>query len=114
MTDPIDPMNPPPKPTAQVAVYSDVIGVEMAVAFLMRYGGAGCYIPKMPTGQHELVAFMGMDNVLALSRRANLPARVPLAKPWLARYWAWKGDSVSQIARKLKSTDTIVRRWVRS
>jgi hypothetical protein len=112
MTDPFDPFDPTPHPTAQVAVFADVMGLDKAVQFLMIYGGGECYFPKRPEPGSELVKLLGREVVIQMAKRPNVPRRVPLAKPWLAHYFAAKGDSTIEIARKLKATDTTVRRWL--
>ena len=103
----------PPKPTAQVAVFSDLIGIDLTVAFLMQFGGAGLHIPSRPLEDHELVVLLGRENVERLARATNIPSRIPLAKPWLAQYFRAKGDAVATIARKLKTSDNNVYKWTK-
>lgn len=103
-----------PKPPAQVAVFSDVIGVVLTVELLMQFGGAEYHFPKRANSSHELVALIGQDLADKLACASNLPKRIPLAKPWLARYFASQGEGAAQIARKLKSSDTAVRKWITS
>ena len=98
-----------PKPPAQVAVFSDLIGVELTVEFLMKFGGAEYHFPKRATAKHELVALLGREMTQRLASAPNLPKRILLVKPWLARYFSSQGEGVSEIARKIKSSDTTVR-----
>ena len=100
-----------PKPTAQAAVFFDILGVPLAVKFLMKFGGGEFYFPKRADSSHELVKLVGQDLTDKLGEAANIPRRIPLAKPWLALYFASQGEDVTCIARKLRASDTAVRKW---
>lgn len=105
-----------PRPPAHVAPYIDALGVETALRFFLHFGGAEMRIPKHPKGNSELVVHFGMDAALALSalaERVMLQPRVPMPKPWIARYLkVVDGCTVTAIARRLHASDVAVRRWI--
>lgn len=105
------PTAPYPKPTAQVEPYVDVLGTELAIEFLLTFGGAPLYIPENPGEKPELVAVIGVDRTRALAaQKHRLQARVPLAKHWLIRCLHARGLPVLRIARKRHMSDVSVRR----
>ncbi|WP_442771783.1 helix-turn-helix domain-containing protein [Paenirhodobacter enshiensis] len=102
------------KPPAHIAVYLDVLGLDLTVEFLLHFGGTELYIPVNSKGRGELVALVGDERAAALAERIDrLPSRVPTGKPWLAEVFQSRGLSVVQIARRLHVTDVAVRRWFR-
>ncbi len=104
---------PMPHPTAQVAAYVEVLGADLAVDFLLTFGGADLYLPRDPKGGSEVEALIGADRLKSLAARSDLQQRVPLAKRWLAKMLNWKGYSKAHIARKLRSTTASVARYLR-
>lgn len=104
---------PMPRPTAQVAPYVEVMGADMAVQFLLAYGGAELYLAENPKGCAAHEHLIGADNAKALAAVAHrLQKRVPLAKRWLAAMLSWQGHSAAHIARTLRVSDVSVRRWL--
>ena len=105
-----------PRPPAHIAPYVDALGVETALRFFLHFGGAELRIPRNPKPGSELVTHFGMDVAHALSalaERVVLQPRVPMPKPWIARYLKTvDGCSVSAIARRLHASDVAVRRWI--
>jgi len=109
------PARPMPKPTAQVAPFVEAMGHELAIAFLLRFGGSEPTLPKSPCGRSEAERLVGPEALAALARRAHLlPRRVPLANRWLAACLFAQGHSTSEIARRLRASDVSVRRWLRT
>lgn len=105
---------PLPKPTAQVKPYVDVLGYDLAVTFLLTFGGAEMTLSATPTGRSRLVAVVGHDKAKALAEHSHLlQKRVPLAKRWLTAYLACQGHSAAEIARQLRVTDSSVRVWLK-
>lgn len=103
-----------PRPTAQVAPFVDALGLDLAVAFLLAFGGADLNLPADPKGHSMVVARIGYDNAKALSDEAHrIPRRVPLANRWLAHVLAWKGHSAASIARQLRVSNVTVRQWLK-
>lgn len=103
-----------PKPPAQIAPYIEVLGIDLAVEFILQFGGAELYLSRDPKGKSKLVKLVGPDRAKALGKIANtLQRRVPLVKSWTANYLAWKGMSVVEIARTLRVSDVAVRGWLK-
>jgi len=105
--------HPMPRPTAQVAPYVDVLGAELAVVFLMRYGGAELSLADDPNGRASHEGLLGYDKAKALAAQPRLQKRVPLAKRWLAAMLHWQGNSTAAIALQLRVSDVSVRRWLK-
>ncbi len=109
------PVLPYPKPTAQVAPYVEALGFDMAITFLLQFGGAELYIAKDPKSRGQLEALVGADRAKALGAIDHrLQRRVPLAKPWLAVCFATRGMGTAEIARMLRTSDTSVRKWLKT
>ena len=103
----------PRRVPAQVEPEVEALGLDLAVAVILHFGGTELYIRRGVDVSSELAALVGPDGVAALAGWADrLPRRVPLAKPWLAAVMAWRGESVHQIARTLRTTDVTVRKWL--
>ena len=105
-----------PRPTAQVQPYVDALGIEDAIRFLLAFGAQSFTSPPTPGAggrSKRCSAPTRPDKARALAAEAHrLPARVPLAKPWLARCLAARGESAATIARTLRTTDVTVRKWL--
>jgi len=102
-----------PRPPAHVQPYVEALGAELALTFLLHFGGADLYIPANPTGRSELVKVIGEDGALALYRiRDKLQYRVPTAKPWIAQMLKEKGLSKADIARKMHVIVPTVTKWL--
>ena len=101
-----------PRPTAQVAAYVEVLGAELAVQFILQFGGAQLYLPDDPKGGGEVEKLVGYDKAKELAARPSLPRRIPLAKRWLAEMLDWKGYSKAAIARTLRVSDGTVSRYL--
>ena len=102
-----------PRPTAQVAPYVEVLGAELAVTFLLSYGGAELYLANDPKGRASHEAMMGHDKAKALAAHPGLQRRIPLAKRWLAAMLDRQGNSTAAIARQIRVSDVSVRRWLK-
>lgn len=102
------------RPTAQVQPYVDALGADLAVAFLLEFGGAEMSVPVAPNGRSAHEAFLGPEGASRLSLvKDRLQKRVPLAKAWLAAMLDWQGHTVAQIARKLRVSDVSARRMLK-
>lgn len=107
-------MTPPPRPPAHVAPYVEALGHDLAVEFLLRFGGGELPIPEAPTLRGRLVAALGPEAAARLAAvRDRLPRRVPVASPWLARALAAQGLPVAEIARHVRASDVTVRNWIK-
>lgn len=102
------------RPTAQVEIFVEVLGEDLAIEFLMKFGGAMLSLSQKPRESSELVQLVGIENAIALGERADrIPARIPMAKPYIASVWRTKGLPVQEIARKLRASDVAVRGWLK-
>jgi len=96
-----------------VAPYVDVLGVDLTVQLLLKFGGAELYIPTNPKGKSRLEALIGAQKTRELARSAHLlPRRVPLANGWIAACLNVQGWTTSDIARCLRISDVTARRYL--
>ena len=60
-------------------------------------------------------AVLGFDKAKALASHPTLTRQkhLPQAKRWLCEMRARQGHSTAEIARKVRASDTVVRRWVK-
>ncbi len=107
------PARPMPKPTAQVAPYVDCLGPELAVTFLLAYGGGELYLARDPKGRSAVETLVGSEGVRAMSAHHRIGERVrpPLAKRWLASVLLWQGHPVAHVARTLRVSEDSVYKW---
>lgn len=103
---------PFPKPIAQVEPFVRVLGIDLTVEFLLRFGGSEAYFAANPGEKSAVVRLIGAENAVALAK-LDLPRTVPLANPWLAEVLRWRGQSTAAIARTLRVTEATIRRWRR-
>lgn len=108
------PARPMPRVTAQVDPYVKSLGPELAVTFLLHYGGAELYIRTRPDAGTGYADLIGLDGAKSLAEYTDrMQRRVPLAKSWLTAMLDWQGYSVPEIARKLRVSDVSVRRMLK-
>ncbi len=100
-----------PRPPAHIEPYVRVLGADLAVRFLMEFGGAELYLAKTPKGSSRAEVLLGPDRFAALAA-LGLPRRVPTGKPWLARVLKQEGLSTAEIARRLHVSDVTVRSYL--
>lgn len=106
---------PAPKPTAQVELFVQVLGLDDTLRFLHAFGGTEVFIAKDPTHRSQIVRLLGQDKADALAAvQHRLQQRVPMAKAWRAKVMAWQGMSVVEIARSLQITDVSVRNHLKN
>ncbi|WP_424986871.1 hypothetical protein [Microbulbifer sp. S227A] len=105
------PTKPFPKPPAEVETYVDILGMDLAIEFLLRFGGAELYIPASPKDRSRVAALVGRELTAELARSDHLlQRRVPLATQWLAACLHAQGRAIAEIARRLRITDVTVRK----
>lgn len=101
----------PPVP-AHVEPFVRVLGVEGAIGFLLKFGGAELHLTTSPKGKSRLESEYGKEIAVQIAEAAaSLPRRMPLAKEWIAAVWSSEGLSDAEIARRLHVTDVTVRAW---
>ena len=104
-----------PKPSAQLAPYVEVLGPELAIRFLLHFGGSRLYFPERPNGKSIAEGVIGADNFGRLAKvlGARLTSRVPIGNRWLVAALAAQGKSIGEIARTVRATDVSVQKWLR-
>ena len=109
------PIRPMPRPTAQVAMFVEALGPDSAVRFLLRFGGAELYQGPISRPDGMVADFLGHAKARALADHPSTARqkRVPLARKWLSQMLAWPGHSTADIARKVRASDTSVRKWLK-
>lgn len=106
-----------PRPPAHLAPYVEILGEDLAVEFLLAFGGAELYLARNPGAMAKLAQVVGQDEAAALAAAADtmrLPRRVPTGKVWIAQVYAGKGLPVAEIARILHMSDNAVRGYLKS
>lgn len=100
--------------TAQVEPYVDALGLDLAVKFLLAFGGTEVYLSEKPKEDSQVVSAIGREGAIALARRIGSgPCRVHTAKPFLASYFRYMKDwSVVRIARELHMSEVSIRKWL--
>ena len=108
---------PMPQTPAHLAPYVEVLGVDLAVTFFLRFGGSEINLPMYADHEPrrgEAVNLIGSENLSQLGDKIGAAkTRVPLANEWIARILAWQGHPVAAIARRIRVSDTTVRRWLK-
>jgi len=100
------------KVPAHLTDFVDVLGEELAIDFLLCFGGAGLYLPsKFPRDGHMLVDLVGREKSIELGTKMGSGyIKVPTAKPYIIQFLFAKGATISDICRKLHMTEPAVRR----
>ncbi|WP_375227526.1 helix-turn-helix domain-containing protein [Roseobacter sp. S98] len=102
-----------PPPPANLKSYVDILGTDMAVEFLLTFGGAEMYFPDRPGDNSELVRTVGVEKARAIcAASGRIKGRIPIGKPWIARVLNAKGLSNAKIARRLHVSDVTVRKYL--
>lgn len=103
------------RPPAHLEAYVEILGEDLAVEFLMAFGGAELYLARNPSAGGRLAQVVGPEKAAELAAAADgmrLPRRVPTGKDWIARVLSGKGLPVAEIARRLHTTDVTVRSYL--
>lgn len=102
-----------PRPPAEIAWLTDVVGVDAAIALMELFGGTHAYIPKFFDPEMELVQKLGAAAAKALVQRwGGGRIRIPTCKWWRARVYEARGMTYVAIALKLAVSDISVWRWL--
>jgi hypothetical protein len=104
-----------PRPPANLEPYVAVLGPDLAIDFLLRFGGARLYVPSQPGGRSAAEKMIGAERLRLLSLRLGerLTHRVPIGNRWIVAALAARGASVGDIARTVRVTDVSVIKWLR-
>ncbi len=102
------------KVPAHLQPYTEALGEELGIEFLLSFGGSYIYLTERPQARSPVVELVGEELAVALARRIGAGSlRVPVGKPFIARHFRAKGWTVNAIARKLHVTDVTVRSWTK-
>ena len=114
---PSPPSCPPDAPNnrPRLAPCVECLGHELAVRFLLDYGGAEIYLAADPKGRSSAEALVGAEAVARMADHYQLGqrVRVPLARKWLAQMLHWQGHSTAEVARTIRASDVSVRAWIK-
>lgn len=102
---------------AHIKPFVDVLGLDDAIQFLLKYGGGYAYFSAVPGSESEIAQVIGVERCTALAKALGAhqgTIRVPLAKPFIARVLSSRGQGPTAIARQLHVSDVSVRRWLES
>lgn len=103
-----------PKVPAHIAPYIDILGVEVGIEFLLKFGGSYAYLSERPQDRSPIAELVGMDKAIALAKRVGTGSlRIPLGKPFIAGHLRSIGWTVNAIARRLHVSDVTVRSWLK-
>ncbi len=103
------------RPPAHLSPYFDVLGEDLAVEFLLTFGGSYQYLSERPQARSPIAQMLGHDKAGALARRIGTGGlRIPLGKPFIARLFRAKDWTVNDIARHLHVSDVTVREWLKA
>lgn len=103
-----------PRHPAHLDPYIEVLGHELAISFLIMFGGSPIYFPNDPAGKSAAEQLIGPERLRALgARMPENRVEIPIPKPWLIRALHAEGLSVGQICRALKTSSTNVKRILR-
>ncbi|MEY9717876.1 hypothetical protein ABIA22_000366 [Sinorhizobium fredii] len=99
---------------AQLAPYIDVLGLDLGIEFLLKFGGSYVHLSENPQGRSEVTALIGHELTASLARRVGSGSiRVHTGKPFIAQHFRAKGWTTNAIARHLHVTDVTVRGWLK-
>ena len=77
--------NPCPKTPAALAPYVEVLGVDLAVDFFLRFGGSELYFPRDRCHGGAATSMIGVAKIATLGARLCIVRkRIPLAIRWIA------------------------------
>lgn len=101
------------RPPAHVEPYVNILGEELAIQFLLTFGGGELYIKWETEAKAELVELVGEVAAKKLAdAQTRLPRRVPIAKAYISRVLFAQGLTIAQVARKVRVTDSAVRKYL--
>lgn len=99
---------------AQLAPYIEVLGLDLGIEFLLKFGGSYVHLSENPQGRSEVAVLVGQELTTALARRIGSGSfRVHTGKPFIARHFRAKGWTTNAIARHLHVSDVTVRSWLK-
>ncbi|MBY6117443.1 helix-turn-helix domain-containing protein [Mameliella alba] len=99
-----------PRHPAHLNVFVEELGPELAVRFLIQFGGARLYFPDDPKGKSQAEALIGANALRRLGQRMlQNRAEIPTGTTWVIQALAAEGKGTSEICRILRVTARTVR-----
>ncbi|MEL7113999.1 MAG: helix-turn-helix domain-containing protein [Pseudomonadota bacterium] len=99
---------------AQAEAYVEALGLDMAIEFMIEFGGTVVILGENPRRDNAVARRFGIEAARALAKVSDrLQARVPKQDRWVARILKARGMTRVEIARTLRVTDETVRRYLR-
>ena len=104
-----------PRNRPRLAPCVECLGAELAVRFLLAYGGGELYLASGPKGRSAVEALVGPEAVARMADHYQLGqrVRVPLARQGLARMLHWQDNSTAEAARTIRASDVSLRAWIK-
>ncbi len=105
----------PRRPEAElVEPFVRAVGADLTVELLLTFGGAELYFAKNASVRSSVAKVVGPDGVRALEQQVSAGMlRVPLANGWIANYLHEREVPIQEIARRLRTSDVTVRKYLK-
>lgn len=92
-----------PRHPAHLDAFVEELGPEMAVRFLIAFGGARLYFPNDPRGRSRAEALIGADALRRLGQRMpSMKSEIPIANTWLIQALTAEGKGTAEICGMLR------------
>ncbi|MBN9333880.1 helix-turn-helix domain containing protein [Devosia sp.] len=101
------------KTPANLAVYVDTLGIDLAMDLFLVAGGSQIYLSPKSSDRALVARTVGAENASRLAEAVGQNyIKVPIARQWVARVHWSRGTSVNEIARTVRADIATVRRWL--
>lgn len=106
---------PPDWAPAELRELTSLIGIPATFRLIELRGGTRVRVPKSVNQGRMLAREIGLTAARLLAERwGGDDLKVPLARHWRARVYRARGDSYSQIARRLGVSESTVHTYLRA
>jgi len=100
------------KPPPAHLPYVEALGEELAVRFLLAFGGSTVHLSKNPRAG-MVARTIGVEAAMRLAAAiGGGDVKPPIAKRWIAGQLLRCGHSIAMIARRLHADEATVRKWL--
>lgn len=110
------PALPCPRVPAHLAPWVESLGPDLAAEVFLQLGGCELALPTIARNGSQLAELVGKDRATALAAHPRMPAvkcRVPLANRWVAQLLYMRGQTVPDIARRTRVSNTTIRKYLK-
>lgn len=104
------------KVPAHIEGYMEILGEDLTMKFLLRFGGSVTYLPATTSRQDSAITeAIGTELAVKLGQRVGPGlVNIPLAKEWIARNMFYnKGLKINQICTKLHMSQPTIRKYIK-